>query len=48
MPDLSGLELCQRIREDKSSAYAYVIVKTSNTEKDGVVKSLNPAPTIIL
>jgi two-component system, cell cycle response regulator len=40
MPDLSGLELCRHIRADKTSAYTYVILMTSNTEKDGVVKGL--------
>jgi two-component system cell cycle response regulator len=40
MPDFSGLELCEHIRADKSSAYTYVILMTSNTEKDGVVKGL--------
>ena len=37
MPDFSGLELCQHIRADKSSAYTYIVLMTSNTEKDGVV-----------
>jgi diguanylate cyclase (GGDEF)-like protein len=40
MPDFSGLELCEHIRADKSSGYTYVILMTSNTEKDGVVKGL--------
>jgi diguanylate cyclase (GGDEF)-like protein len=40
MPDFSGLELCERIRADKTSAYTYVILMTSNTQKDGVVKGL--------
>ena len=40
LPDFSGLELCQHIRADKTSAYTYVILMTSNTEKDGVVKGL--------
>src|SRR6266404_4263532 len=40
MPDFSGLELCQHIRADKTPAYTYVILMTSNTEKDGVVKGL--------
>src|SRR2546430_2085855 len=39
MPDFSGLDLCEHIRA-KSSAYTYVILMTSNTEKDGVVKGL--------
>ena len=40
MPDVSGLELCRHIRENRSSAYTYIIVMTSNTQKDGVVKGL--------
>ena len=41
MPDFSGLELCERIRADKESLpYTYVILMTSNKEKDGVVKGL--------
>jgi two-component system, cell cycle response regulator len=40
MPDFSGLELCERIRADKTATYTYVILMTSNTEKDGVVKGL--------
>jgi two-component system cell cycle response regulator len=40
MPDFSGLELCQHIRADKTSSYTYVILMTSNTEKDGVVEGL--------
>ncbi len=40
MPDISGLELCQRIRADKSDVYTYIILMTSNTEKIGVVKGL--------
>jgi two-component system cell cycle response regulator len=39
MPDFSGLELCEHIRA-KSSPYTYVMLMTSNTEKDGVVKGL--------
>ena len=40
IPDFSGLELCERIRADKTSAYTYVILMTSNKQKDGVVKGL--------
>jgi diguanylate cyclase (GGDEF)-like protein len=40
MPDFSGPELCQRIRADKSPAYAYLILMTSNGAKDNVVKGL--------
>jgi PleD family two-component response regulator len=40
MPDISGPELCQRIRADQARPYTYVILMTSNTEKDNVVKGL--------
>jgi len=40
MPHFSGLELCERIRADKSAPYTYIILMTSNTEKSGVVKGL--------
>src|SRR5258707_10134519 len=40
MPKFSGLELCERIRADKSAQYTYIILMTSNNEKGGVVKGL--------
>lgn len=40
MPTFSGLELCERVRADKSSPYTYVILMTSNSEKNGVVTGL--------
>jgi diguanylate cyclase (GGDEF)-like protein len=40
MPDLSGPELCQQIRADRSEAYTYLIVMTSSTEKGNVIKAL--------
>ncbi len=40
MPDISGPELCQRIRADKTQPYTYVILMTGNTEKGNVVKGL--------
>ena len=40
MPDISGLELCQRIRADNTRPYTYLILMTSNTEKGNVVKGL--------
>jgi diguanylate cyclase (GGDEF)-like protein len=39
MPDVTGLELCQRIRAVQSS-YVYVIMLTSIADKDNVVKGL--------
>lgn len=41
MPDLSGIELCERIRADASRGYTYLIVLTAKTEKDSVVKGLS-------
>jgi two-component system, cell cycle response regulator len=40
MPDFSGLELCKRIREDKSGSYIYIIVMTSNKEEGGVLRAM--------
>ena len=40
MPDLSGLELCQRLRADVHRGYTYIILLTSIAEKDNVVKGL--------
>jgi CheY-like chemotaxis protein len=42
MPDFTGIELCQRIRASSgSSRYTYVILLTSNAEKQNVVKGLS-------
>jgi two-component system cell cycle response regulator len=41
MPDLSGLELCQRIRATAQSSYTYIIIVTGHTEKDMVVQGLS-------
>jgi diguanylate cyclase (GGDEF)-like protein len=40
LPDFSGLEVCERIRSDTTRPYTYVIVMTSNTEKQNMVKGL--------
>jgi diguanylate cyclase (GGDEF)-like protein len=40
MPDFSGPELCERIRGDSQRLYTYIIVLTSISEKDNVVKGL--------
>jgi two-component system chemotaxis response regulator CheY len=40
MPDFSGLELCQRIRNDTRRGYTYVILLTASAEKGNVVKGL--------
>ena len=41
MPDLTGIELCQRIRADRGSRYTYVIILTSNAEKENVLKGFS-------
>jgi diguanylate cyclase (GGDEF)-like protein len=41
MPDFSGPELCERIRQTGQRGYAYIILLTSNTEKEDVVKGLS-------
>jgi diguanylate cyclase (GGDEF)-like protein len=40
MPDVTGIELCQRIRRDFQPFYAYVIILTSNTDKEEVIHGL--------
>jgi two-component system, cell cycle response regulator len=40
MLDISGIELCQRIRRDFQQFYAYIILLTSNTEKEKVIEGL--------
>src|SRR2546430_2772694 len=39
MPDITGIELCGAIRRDQAS-YTYVILLTSNTDKDQIIKGL--------
>lgn len=41
MPDLTGIDLCQRIREGTPASYTYVIILTSNAEKENVVKGFS-------
>jgi diguanylate cyclase (GGDEF)-like protein len=41
MPDLTGIELCQRIRAGVWPNYTYIIIITSYAEKDMVVKGLS-------
>src|SRR5271156_5637778 len=40
MPDFSGIELCQRIREESQGSYTYVILLTGVSDKAEVVKGL--------
>jgi diguanylate cyclase (GGDEF)-like protein len=39
MPDITGIELCKKIRRDYES-YVHIILLTSNTEKDQIVEGL--------
>ena len=41
MPDLTGIEVCQRIRAGAQSGYTYVIIVTGQAEKDRVVRGLS-------
>jgi two-component system, cell cycle response regulator len=41
MPDLTGIELCQRIRAGPQSSYTYLIILTSIAEKENVVRGLS-------
>ena len=40
LPDFSGPELCRRIRSESRSGYTYVILLTSNVEKESIVEGL--------
>lgn len=40
MPDFSGPELCQRIRREFQDQYAYLILLTSNSNKEQVIEGL--------
>jgi two-component system, cell cycle response regulator len=40
MPDLSGIELCQHIRNHSRQTYTYLIILTGITEKNKLVKGL--------
>lgn len=40
MPDLSGEEMCRRIRSSPRHAYTYIIVLTASTDKDCLVEAL--------
>src|SRR5260370_20452609 len=40
LPDFSGPELCRRIRGESKTGYTYVILVTSNVEKESIVEGL--------
>lgn len=41
MPDVSGLELCQQIRRNFRQYYSYLILVTSNSNKEQIVEGLS-------
>jgi two-component system, cell cycle response regulator len=41
MPDLTGEELCQRIRSRSQDSYTYIVVLTGRTDKSNLVEALN-------
>lgn len=40
MPDVTGIELCKKIRQDHES-YTYILLLTSNTEKNQIIMGLD-------
>jgi diguanylate cyclase (GGDEF)-like protein len=40
MPDLSGVEVCERIRADFRDSFTYIILLTGESEKEKIVKGL--------
>lgn len=40
MPDLSGIELCEKIRQHFKETYTYIIILTGMTEKSEIVRGL--------
>jgi two-component system, cell cycle response regulator len=40
MPDITGIELCERIRQDSPTSYTYIILLTGMTEMDKIVSGL--------
>ena len=41
MPDMTGIELCQRIRSNQHAPYTYVILLTTVAEKENIVLGLS-------
>ena len=40
MPDITGLELCRHIRSELHNEYTYIILVTSNSDKEQVIEGL--------
>lgn len=41
MPEMTGLELCRRVRQRRSGTYVYIIMLTSNSSTKDVIEGLN-------
>jgi class 3 adenylate cyclase len=41
MPQMGGLELCERIRDSESPGYVYIILVTSKEEKKDIVRAMD-------
>jgi diguanylate cyclase (GGDEF)-like protein len=41
MPDLTGIELCEKLRADSKRSYTYIILLTSMSETGNIVKGLS-------
>jgi two-component system, cell cycle response regulator len=41
LPDSSGPELCERIRAESTGSYTYIVLLTSMTEKEDIVRGLS-------
>jgi CheY-like chemotaxis protein len=46
MPEVSGVELCRRVRTTPHLATTYLILLTAQDSKDRVIEGWKPAPTI--
>lgn len=40
MPEMTGVELCRKVREDKNSCYKYLILVTSKDLKEDIIKGM--------
>ena len=40
MPDITGIELCRRVRQDFRQFYAYIIILTGHTDKEEIIEGL--------
>lgn len=40
MPEIDGIEVCRKIREEQQSPYKYIILVTSKTEKENIIEGM--------